>query len=409
MAARATGRRGLLSHVGSALLSLLALGGTVCIVLVPLAFVFHITLIMFKTGSMTPTIPTGSLAVVRQIPASAIHVGDVVTVDRPRLPPVTHRVVSVAQGGGDTRILTLRGDANGANDPQPYVVKHVRLVIWSVPKLAYAVRAVSNPIALGGITIGAAAIVTWAFWPRDDEPTRPRREPSKHAVHRHVVTGWRAAFVVLLGVSVAVMVTPNTAHAAVTEEVIHGSVLTLTSIGDKTLMTHMVPAVPVPWQVGVAAHPKNPGTVRISLAAQGDLATDRSGLQVTVRMCRVRWVDEACSTGATMLLGPGPASDVIAGSVALTSMPSTEQRWILVDASLPASRARSAAGSADLVVTASGVGDEVSAGGNVGPVAWTGTDLWPPLLAGLIAVTVGLALTMFARLRRPRRVREVTR
>ncbi len=45
---------------------------------------------------MEPTIPTGSLAVVHEIPASEIAVGDIVTVDRPGQLPITHRVTSVA-------------------------------------------------------------------------------------------------------------------------------------------------------------------------------------------------------------------------------------------------------------------------------------------------------------------------
>ena len=57
----------------------LALAGLVCIVLVVLAFTAHITLIMFRTGSMAPTIPAGSVAIVQQIPASQVHVGDAVS------------------------------------------------------------------------------------------------------------------------------------------------------------------------------------------------------------------------------------------------------------------------------------------------------------------------------------------
>lgn len=161
------------------MLTLAAVGGLVCIVLVFLAFFFNITLIMFKTGSMSPTIPAGSLAIVQQIPASDIHVGDVVTVNRPPGPPITHRVTSVSPAAGDARSITLRGDANQTDDPAPYVVTTVRIVLFSVPQLAYAVNAVSNPLALAGITIGAAGLVTWAFWPRGDDAPRPRHVPQR--------------------------------------------------------------------------------------------------------------------------------------------------------------------------------------------------------------------------------------
>jgi signal peptidase len=166
------------SVIGGSLLNLAAGGGVLCIITVIAAVGFNITLIMFKTGSMAPTIPAGSLAVVRQITASEIHVGDVVTVDRPGHLPITHRVVSVASGGGDMRSVTLRGDANRADDPGPYTVSHVRIVLFSIPGLAYAVVALSHPVVLGGITLGVAALVMWAFWPRRWEPTSKRLRPA---------------------------------------------------------------------------------------------------------------------------------------------------------------------------------------------------------------------------------------
>lgn len=64
--------RRILRVVGQAIreapLSIAALGGAVCIVLTVLAFTGGYSLIMFKTGSMSPTIPAGSVALVREIP-----------------------------------------------------------------------------------------------------------------------------------------------------------------------------------------------------------------------------------------------------------------------------------------------------------------------------------------------------
>ena len=162
-------------RIGNALLNIAALGGTVCIILVILAFFFQITLIMFKTGSMSPTIPAGSLAVVKKIPASEVRVGDVVTVDRASALPVTHRVTSVSQADGGAVKLTMRGDANPTDDPLPYEATTVRSVLWSVPELAYTVNAANNPIILGSLTVVMAVVVTWAFWPRE-EPRRRRNE-----------------------------------------------------------------------------------------------------------------------------------------------------------------------------------------------------------------------------------------
>ena len=158
-------RTPVIARLGNILLWVASAGGVVCIALVVLSAAFDISLIMFKTGSMSPTIPTGSLALVREIPASEIQVGDVVTVDRAGELPVTHRVTSVS-GAGETRELTMRGDANPVEDPAPYIVTHGRLVLASVPHLANAIVMFSNPFVLGGITMGAGLLVTWAFWPR---------------------------------------------------------------------------------------------------------------------------------------------------------------------------------------------------------------------------------------------------
>src|SRR5690625_496087 len=70
------------ARLGDVLLSLLAIAGGVSIVLVILAVTMNISLMMFRTGSMEPTISTGSVAVVREIDATEMAEGDIITVDR---------------------------------------------------------------------------------------------------------------------------------------------------------------------------------------------------------------------------------------------------------------------------------------------------------------------------------------
>lgn len=161
--------RGWTGWIESVLLNLAALGGLICIVLVILAWVFNISLIMFKTGSMSPTIEAGSVAVVREIPAASIRVGDIITVDRSGELPVTHRVTGISPGVTDAqRVITMRGDANPVDDPFPYAVDTVRSTLWHVPGLAKVVVWFGNPWVMGGITVAAAGLVTWAFWPREN-------------------------------------------------------------------------------------------------------------------------------------------------------------------------------------------------------------------------------------------------
>lgn len=163
-------RRSVASRMTDALLSVLALLGVVCIIATIAAFALNISLVMFKTGSMSPTIPTGSLAVVRQIPAADIKVGDVTTVSRGESQlPVTHRVVSVTPVNGGTYSIEMKGDANVSPDSQPYEVTEVKKVLWHAPGLAYVVSAVSQPKYMAGITVATSLLVVWAFWPRKQQ------------------------------------------------------------------------------------------------------------------------------------------------------------------------------------------------------------------------------------------------
>jgi signal peptidase I len=152
------------------LFNLVAVLGAVSIALVVLALVFHISLVLFRSGSMSPTIPTGSLAVVKRIPAAHAKIGDIVTVDRPNGQlPVTHRVVSTTPGPDGTTSLVLKGDANRLPDSSPYRVKTVRLVIWHVARLARVVVWFSQPLVLGGLTLLVAGLVVWTLWPKRDD------------------------------------------------------------------------------------------------------------------------------------------------------------------------------------------------------------------------------------------------
>lgn len=163
--------------VGDVVLNILAVGGVICIALVAMAFFFNITLIMFKTGSMSPSIPTGSLAVVRAVPADTVAVGDVVTVDRDEKLPVTHRVVAtetIPETG--ITVLELKGDANADADPGLYQVTEVRKVLWSVPGLARVIVYFSNPYVLGAITLSMAGLVVAVFWPRNPKNAEPEQE-----------------------------------------------------------------------------------------------------------------------------------------------------------------------------------------------------------------------------------------
>lgn len=157
-----------------AVLTIVGIIGLLSIAWLACAGLFGLSIVVFKTGSMAPAIPTGSAAVVREISAAEIRVGDVVTVQREGSAlPVTHRVVSVEADPADAtaRFLILRGDANASNDATPYSVRDARLVLASTPGFGLVLDLLRTPFFLGVTTLVVALLAVWAFWPQ----RRPRR------------------------------------------------------------------------------------------------------------------------------------------------------------------------------------------------------------------------------------------
>ena len=173
------GRPSLLYRLGQNLIDVLlwfiGILGLLSLVAAIIAHIWGLSIILFSTGSMSPTIPAGSAALVQRIAASEVKVGDVVTVERKDALPITHRVTSVRPSdsvpGG--YVITMKGDANLTEDVAPYQVSEVRRVLYSVPGVAQTIARLRSPYVIGGLTVVAAMLVTWAFWPR--RPSGPTR------------------------------------------------------------------------------------------------------------------------------------------------------------------------------------------------------------------------------------------
>ncbi|MGJ4844985.1 signal peptidase I [Leifsonia sp. Le1] len=407
-------RSRLASTVGSVFLTLAAVGGVVCILAVIASVFLQVSLIMFSTGSMSPTIPAGSVAVVRQVPAEQVRVGDVVTVDRPGELPITHRIVAIRPVGHGTMALTLRGDANREDDQAPYVVSHVRLVLASVPGAASVIVFASNPVVLGAVTIAAALLVGWAFWPRgpdddDDADDDDGEERGGGGEGGGTGTTVGSASIVsaltttvLAAALTAALAAPAPARADTTQTTVSGRYITLTSIGDADAFAALTPGAPVRWTVGVRADPPDPATITLGLSASGMLAAP-DGLRVSVVACSVRWHGMECPGRTIKLLAEQPVASVVgspsSGRVSeLGTMPSTEQRWLAVDVTLPPGWRPGS--SADLSIHAWGAGDDVQTSGPTAALAGTGSEA-PGLAFGLAAaaVTIGVAAAAVARRR----------
>ncbi len=124
------------------------------------------------TESMEPTLPPGTLVVVRPTPVDRIHVGDVVTYQIASGEPavVTHRVTSVTSAADGSPRLITQGDANAVADARPVRAVQVRGVVWySVPWVGYANQLVNGSrgwlvptVAVALLLYGAVMIATGA-------------------------------------------------------------------------------------------------------------------------------------------------------------------------------------------------------------------------------------------------------
>jgi signal peptidase I len=125
-AAAGLGRRtpGLVLNLAAAL-------GAACLAVSVVAPVLGFRPLIFQSGSMSPTIPVGSLGLARLTDPRDLRVGDVVTVPFAEK-FVTHRIVKTGHVG-HALVLTLKGDGNRHADPTPYRVPSAvpRLVAWT--------------------------------------------------------------------------------------------------------------------------------------------------------------------------------------------------------------------------------------------------------------------------------------
>ncbi|PPF62298.1 S26 family signal peptidase [Clavibacter michiganensis] len=174
------------TRIRDAALALAGLAGLAAIAWGIATLFFGFSLVTFATGSMAPTIPTGSLALVREVPASELEVGQVVTLQRggERL-PITHRIIAIEPDPNvpTGRIVSMQGDANTIPDLFPYHVKTGKVILGSVAGGQAVSDAIGSPITLVAVTLGAGALVLWAFWPRTQtfRTTEPQRGERRHA------------------------------------------------------------------------------------------------------------------------------------------------------------------------------------------------------------------------------------
>jgi len=113
-----------------------------------------------QSGSMEPTINTGSIVVVK--PVSEYHAGDIITFSRNRAEiPVTHRIIELVEQNGRQQFST-RGDANKSADMETISQRQILgKVRFNIPYLGYGIAAVKQPLGFLFVIIIPALLIVW--------------------------------------------------------------------------------------------------------------------------------------------------------------------------------------------------------------------------------------------------------
>lgn len=159
-----------------AMFGLWAVGGVIAglVLSVTIPSLFGYSVLNVMSGSMGPTIETGSVVWEEQISPLDARVGDVVTFpdpeDRGRL--ITHRLRSIRVTGRTAQMVT-KGDGNHTVERWSVPVNgKLGRVIYHVPKLAYArvwISSHTGSMAVGVIVLALALGAVVEIW-------RPRRK-----------------------------------------------------------------------------------------------------------------------------------------------------------------------------------------------------------------------------------------
>ena len=155
--------RGPLHYVGLGLSVLLLLSmfamAAILIVIPKVGGAIPLTVL---TQSMEPTLPPGTLIMVRPVAMDDVRVGDVITYQIRSGEPdvITHRVIGKGSSADGTNTLILQGDNNASPDPDPVIPAQVQGKLWySVPYVGYV-----NSIVNGENRSWIVAVVAGLFF-----------------------------------------------------------------------------------------------------------------------------------------------------------------------------------------------------------------------------------------------------
>ena len=117
--------------------------------------------LVVRSGSMAPTIPTGSIVFYHRESAAKVKVGDIIVFQKPgnANEKVTHRVQSIGTGPNGRYFIT-KGDANGATDDWRIPAVGTGWVAsFHIPAVGYVLAALESTLGrLLLLVIPAAAL-----------------------------------------------------------------------------------------------------------------------------------------------------------------------------------------------------------------------------------------------------------
>lgn len=134
-----------------------------CVALLLIISIFPITgnykVMIVQSGSMEPTIKTGSIVIVK--PAPSYGVGEVITfgpTPKGKI-PTTHRIVAETTRNG-MAAYTTKGDSNDTADLKEVLQKDVLGKVYlSVPFVGYALAAAKEPVGFLVLIVVPALLI----------------------------------------------------------------------------------------------------------------------------------------------------------------------------------------------------------------------------------------------------------
>lgn len=119
------------------------------------------------TSSMEPTLPPGTLLVVRPVDPADIRIGDVVTYQLHSGDPtvVTHRIIAVSKTAGGEYSFAFQGDNNSQPDPDQVREVQIQGRLWySVPYIGWVSTWVNGEARSYIVPLLAGGLFAFAIW-----------------------------------------------------------------------------------------------------------------------------------------------------------------------------------------------------------------------------------------------------